>query len=287
MLVYSKTSIQALLSESCRALKDSSSPMLDSEVLLAFCFNKNRSFFRAWPEKIVPEAIFNQFALLLNERIKGAPIAYLTAEKEFWSRSFFITADVLIPRPETELLVEIALALIPANEKMVIADLGTGSGIIAITLGLERPACEILAIDKSTAALTIAKKNAANLHTRNITFLEGSWLQGIHNASLDLIVSNPPYIDAEDEHLQQGDVKFEPSSALIADNQGLADFQLIIEQASNALKPRGLLVFEHGFEQHQPIQELFKKAGFTDIKTYQDLLGHPRVTQGQWNGLDL
>lgn len=280
-----QNSIEQLLSWASTILINSESPQLDAEVLLTFCLNKkSRSYLRAWPEKIIAGNPLKQFKQLIEQRSKGHPIAYLTSEKEFWSRSFLVTQDVLIPRPETELLIEVALTTIAKGQTLQLADLGTGSGAIAITLGLERPNCIITAIDSSPAALTIAKQNARSLNANSITFIESHWLTETRAQQFDLIISNPPYIDSEDAHLQQGDVRFEPLAALVADNHGLKDFESIIKQARSSLTLGGQLLFEHGFEQHKEVQALFNTHGFEQVSTYKDLLGYPRVTKAQWNG---
>jgi release factor glutamine methyltransferase len=203
-------------------------------------------------------------------------------EKEFWSRNFIVTPDVLIPRPETELIIELALNIIPNQCSFHIADLGTGSGAIAITLGLERPKAVISAIDLSEKALAIATKNAQHHSANNVTFLKSSWLSNTTD-KFDLIISNPPYIDKTDTHLQQGDVRFEPSRALVAENNGLKDIETIALQAKGSLKKGAYLILEHGFEQQQQVHEILQFSRYSSIKTHKDLLGHPRVTIAQWN----
>lgn len=275
-------SIQQCLLDAIKLLRDSSSASLDSEVLLAKVLNKNRAHLRAWPEKVLNESQLQKFQSFLIERAKGIPIAYIMGEKEFWSRGFTVTPDVLIPRPETELIIELALALIPNKPTYHIADLGTGSGAIAITLGLERPNTTVLAIDYSDKALTVASQNAQRLKASNVTLRRSDWLNKV-TGEFDLIISNPPYIDKQDSHLQQGDVRFEPASALIAENNGLKDIQRIAKQAKGFLKNEAYLMLEHGFDQQQQVQEILQSSGYTSVKTHKDLIGHPRVTIAQWN----
>lgn len=275
-------SIQQCLLDAQKQLCDSLSASLDSEILLAKALNKNRAHLRAWPEKELNESQLKTFQSLLTERAKGMPIAYIMGEKEFWSRSFSVTPDVLIPRPETELIIELALLLIPNKPQYRIADLGTGSGAIAITLGLERPNTTVLAIDYSNKALTVARQNAQQLKVNNVSLLHSDWLNKV-TGEFDLIISNPPYIDKHDEHLQQGDVRFEPASALIAENNGLKDIQGIAKQAKRFLKNGAYLMLEHGFDQQQQVQEILQFAGYKSLKTHKDLIGQPRVTIAQWN----
>lgn len=255
-------------------------PRLDAEVLLAFVLNKPRSYLRAWCDKCVTDEQHQAFLLLIEQRKHGVPIAYLTGTREFWSREFKITPDVLIPRPDTELLIELCLDLIK-KQALRVLDLGTGSGIIAITLAAECPSIKMLAVDKSESALTIAKHNAEQYQLTNIEFYQSDWFSTIAKQGFDLIVSNPPYIPDYDEHLNQGDVRFEPKTALIADNHGLSDIQHIAETAKDYLNNNAYLLVEHGYNQAEFVQEIFKNAGYTAIKTHHDLSGQARVTCGQ------
>jgi release factor glutamine methyltransferase len=277
-------SIKSVLTEAAGTLSSvSDSALLDAEVLLCHALNQPRSHLRAWPDKPLQPEQLNAFRALLAQRQQGMPIAYITGNREFWSRDFLVCPDVLIPRPDTELLIELSLKLIPANEPVKIIDLGTGSGIIAITLAAERPKAQISAADFSLAALRIANLNADKHHINDIQFYHSDWLNDVPAGKFSLIVSNPPYIAEDDCHLQQGDVRFEPQTALSAPEQGLADIKIIADAARNYLEPGGHLLIEHGYNQPQQVQALFKDLHYDKIQTYKDLSGQPRVTYGQWN----
>ena len=277
-------SIENLLAMGTEQIAGSSpTPQLDAEVLLCHCLDKARSFLRAWPElRPHPEQI-QRYRALIAQRAQGHPIAHLTGQREFWSRDFIVTADVLIPRPDTELLVELALELLPADRPAKLIDLGTGSGILAITLASERPRSEVLACDYSPAALAVAKANAERLQTRNLRFIHSHWFEQVADKDFDLAVSNPPYIAEDDPHLNQGDVAFEPRAALVSPEQGLKDIDLITDQAREHLKPGGHLLIEHGYNQGPAVQAIFAARGFDEIATRNDLSGNPRVTSGIWN----
>lgn len=261
----------------------SDSAMLDAEVLLCLALNQPRSHLRAWPDKPLQPEQLAAFLALLEQRQQGMPIAYITGNREFWSRDFQVSPDVLIPRPDTELLIELSLKLIPADEPIKILDLGTGSGIIAITLAAECPQAQISATDFSLAALRIAQRNADKHHINNIQFYQSDWFASVPATKFKLIISNPPYIAKDDNHLQQGDVRFEPQTALCAAEQGLADIKIIADAARNYLEPGGHLLIEHGYNQQQQVQALFKDLHYDKVQTYTDLSGQPRVTYGQWN----
>ena len=259
----------------------SDSALLDAEVLLCLALNKTRIHLRTWPDKQLQPEELTTFNVLLEQRQKGTPIAYITGNREFWSRDFQVSPDVLIPRPDTELLIELSLKLIPADEPAKIIDLGTGSGIIAITLAAECPHVQVSATDFSLAALRIAQLNADKHHIKNIQFYQSDWFSKISETSFDLIVSNPPYIAENDHHLQQGDVRFEPRTALCAADQGLSDIKIIATAARHHLKPGGHLLIEHGYDQAQHVQALFKNLHYDRVQTYTDLSGQPRATYGQ------
>jgi release factor glutamine methyltransferase len=257
--------------------------LLDAEVLLCLALNKQRSYLRTWPDQQLQPEHLAAFKALLKQRQKGMPVAYITGNREFWSRDFQVTPDVLIPRPDTELLIELSLNLIPANGPAKIIDLGTGSGIIAITLAAERPHAQISATDFSLAALRIAQLNADKHHISNIQFYRSDWFADIPDIKFNLIISNPPYIAEDDRHLQQGDVRFEPQTALCAADQGLRDIKTIADAARHYLEPCGHLLIEHGYDQQHQVQALFKDLHYDKVQTYTDLSGQPRVTYGQWN----
>jgi release factor glutamine methyltransferase len=276
------TSIARLLRDAVLQLSDSSdSAALDAEVLLCLALDKPRSYLRAWPDrKPEPDQILH-FQALLRQRRQGAPIAYLTGRREFWSRDFQVSPDVLIPRPETELLIEISLSLLPKAQPARLIDLGTGSGILAITLAMELPEAEVTATDLSLAALNIAKRNAAAHRADHIRFLLSDWFASVPPATFDLVISNPPYIAENDSHLKQGDVRFEPKTALTAPNQGLADIQTIAGEARRYLKTGGHLLIEHGYDQELAVQSIFRNLGYDNVQTHKDLSGQPRATYGK------
>lgn len=277
-------SIESELMEAAEALASvSDSALLDAEILLCQALNQPRSHLRAWPDKLLQTEQLTAFRALLEQRQQGTPIAYITGQREFWSREFQVSPDVLIPRPDTELLIELSLDLIPADEPVKIIDLGTGSGIIAITLAAERPQAQLSATDFSLAALRIARLNADKHRTGNIEFYHSNWFADIPATQFKLVVSNPPYIAEDDSHLQQGDVRFEPQTALSAPEQGLADIRIIAEAARSYLEPGGHLLIEHGYNQQQQAQALFKDLHYDKVQTYKDLSGQPRVTYGLWN----
>lgn len=272
-------SIQALIDSTTKSLvKISDSPRLDAEVLLAFVLEKNRSYLRAWNDKTLDSKTISKFKSLIVQRENGVPIAYLTGIREFWSRDFYVSPDVLIPRPDTEILIEHCLAQIPIDLPFTILDLGTGSGVIAITLAAERPKAKIFAVDARFAALEIAKKNGQQHNCQNIEFILSDWFSNVPPIGFDLIVSNPPYIPFDDEHLTQGDVQFEPKSALIAAENGLADIKKIAMEAKNYLHKNGQLWFEHGYNQAESVQKILKNLAYSNVQTFTDLAGQDRVT---------
>ncbi len=274
---------QQLISEAThRLLAHSDSALLDAEVLLSHTIQQSRSWIMAYQDEPVTEEHIAKFQALVDRREAGEPIAYLTGEREFWSQTLAITPDVLIPRPETEILVETALEFCPDNDDITLADLGTGSGAIAIALASERPKAQITAVDQSSAALKVAIKNAQYNNIKNIDFRHGSWFTPLQGLRFDFIVSNPPYIADKDHHLSQGDVRFEPQSALSSGHDGLQDIYIIIEQAPDFLQTGGYLLLEHGFQQAPHVRELLKRRGFSRICTREDYSGNPRVTYAQY-----
>jgi len=274
--------IKSLLANAASTLAHhSDSPVLDAEVLLCFVLNKPRSYLRAWCDNTLTDQQQAAFDALVKQRQQGTPIAYLTGTREFWSRDFKVTPDVLIPRPDTELLIELSLALIPCNQAVKLIDLGTGSGIIAVTLAAERPNAQVTAVDASLAALAVAQHNAQQHQLTNIEFYSSDWFANVPKTLFDLVISNPPYIDSGDEHLQQGDVRFEPKTALIANNQGLSDIEIIANKARSYLKPQGHLLIEHGYNQALQVQAIFNALHYDKVQSYQDLSGQFRVTYGQ------
>lgn len=248
---------------------------IDFEILLAHVLNVPRSYLHSWPEKQISPENEQQFKHYLQRRLNGEPVAYIIGHQEFWSLDFEVTKDVLIPRPETELLVELVLKF-PNEKQLVVADLGTGSGAIALSIANERPQWKIHATDKSEKALFIAKKNADRLKINNVAFYQGDWCEALPDVKFNVIVSNPPYI--EENHPNLPALRYEPHTALVSTQQGLADLKMIITQAKNHLQPGGILMLEHGFDQAKSVTDFLHHEGYLDIKTLQDLAGKDRVT---------
>jgi release factor glutamine methyltransferase len=267
-------SIRELLARSIAQLQAFDSARADAEILLSHVLERPRSFLHAHPEHVPTPHQQQEFGHLLQRRIAGEPTAHLTGRQEFWSLPLRVTADTLIPRPETELLVSTALELGGTAARVI--DLGTGSGCIALALAHERPAWNIIAVDRSAAALAIARTNGRDLGIENIAWHSGDWLTGI-SGTFDLIVSNPPYIAAHDPHLRQGDVRFEPSQALIGGADGLDCIRRIAQQARDRLQPGGALLLEIGYDQAAPVRKLLNDAGYVNIDFKKDLQGIERV----------
>ncbi len=256
------------------------SARLDAEVLLAYTLDKPRTHLRAWPDHPVADDQTLRYRELIGRRADGEPVAHLTGTREFWSLSLEVTPQTLIPRPETELLVEVALSLIPRGERLAVADLGTGTGAVAAALATERPACSVLATDASPRALAVAARNMARLDLDNVTLREGDWCEALAGERFALIVSNPPYVPREDPHLRRGDVRFEPPEALCGGDDGLDAIRAIAATAAAHLRPGGALAVEHGHEQGPAVRELFTRNGYRDVRGHQDLSGNDRVVVG-------
>lgn len=263
---------------------------IDAEILLAYVLNKTRTSLYIHVFSTLNEAELNHFQQCIEKRLAGIPIAYIVGQREFWSLTFDINEHVLIPRPETELLVELALKegdkrlnlnVVKEKESLRILDLGTGSGAIAVAIATEKPQWHITAIDICPQALSIARHNAQKYQCNNITFFQSSWFEAIPpDQTFDIIIANPPYIAAEDEHLMQGDVRFEPKKALVSPQDGLSCLFHIIQYSLARLSPKGLLLIEHGGKQYDIIKRCFETHGFQDVRQYHDLQNHIRVTVG-------
>lgn len=258
----------------------SDSAQLDCELLLCFVLNKPRSYLHTWPDTSLSEKELNQFNGLLQRRVKGEPIAHILGERGFWSLNLKVTTDTLIPRPDTERLVELALELIPSKAQWKILDLGTGTGAIALSLAVERPACSVTATDQSMAAINVAKQNALDNTISNAEFIQSDWFSNLQQQQFDMIVSNPPYIKENDPHLQQGDVRFEPLSALTSGKDGLDDIRTIIKNSQAHLSDKGVLLLEHGYDQANDVCVLLREAGFNNVANFKDDNGNPRVSVG-------
>ena len=253
---------------------------LDVECLLCFVLNCDSTYLRTWPDKQLTSEHYTHFKKLLARRIKGEPIAHICGSRAFWTLDLLVTPDTLIPRPDTEILVEQILEL-KLSEKAHILDLGTGTGAIALSLASERPAWKVTATDFLPEVVELAKRNAQKYQLTNTHIFQSDWFDQIPPEKFDLIVSNPPYIDPEDKHLAEGDVRFEPLSALIADQHGLADIEHIIKQSKSYLKKQAWLVLEHGYDQASEVQALFSKYNYIDIKTIKDYGQKDRMTMAR------
>ncbi|WP_064602381.1 peptide chain release factor N(5)-glutamine methyltransferase [Photobacterium sp. J15] len=279
-------SIETLLRQAAAQLADagSESPQIDAAVLLCYVLDKPRSYLLTWPEKILDTEQQAAFDAALQRRLAGEPVAYIVGEREFWSLSLKVAPHTLIPRPDTERLVELALEKIPA-EPCSVLDLGTGTGAIALAIASERPDLQVTGIDLRPEAAQLARDNSQNLQITNTRFLSGSWYSPLTaDERFAVIVSNPPYIDKTDPHLEQGDVRFEPKSALVADENGLADIRIISEQGRQFLQQGGWLLMEHGFEQGEAVRDILLELGYSQVSTVQDYAGLDRVTMGCWQG---
>ncbi|ELY2794942.1 peptide chain release factor N(5)-glutamine methyltransferase [Cronobacter dublinensis] len=272
---------QQWLKQAIHRLTDSESPRRDAEILLGFVTGRTRTFILAFGETLLADDELTRLDALLARRVQGEPVAYLTGQREFWSLPLEVSAATLIPRPDTECLVEQALARLPAAPCRIL-DLGTGTGAIALALACERPDCQVTALEVIPEAVALARRNAQRLGIDNVTVLQSHWFSALTDARFSLIVSNPPYIDGDDPHLTQGDVRFEPKSALVAPDAGLADLDTIITGARRFLENDGWLLVEHGWRQGGAVRELFTRAGYHDVETCRDYGGNERLTLGQY-----
>jgi release factor glutamine methyltransferase len=272
---------EALADASARLQAVSDSPRVDADCLLQHLLQQDRSWLRLHADAVLEPALLADFEQALARRLQGEPVAYITGERGFWSLDLQVGPATLIPRPDTELLVEWALELLPRNDVARVLDLGTGSGAIALAVKQERPGCEVVAVDASAAALALAAANAARLQL-DITFLHSDWFTALAGQRFDLILGNPPYIAEDDPHLVQGDLRFEPHSALVAADAGLSDLSRIINAAPEYLAPGGWLLLEHGYEQGEAVRELLNRQGFEAIATRRDFGGNERSSGGRW-----
>ncbi len=263
-------------------LPDSPTPRLDAELLLAAALSKPRSYLRTWPERELDADQLALFQANLQRRRQGEPVAYILGHQGFWSLDLEVAPHTLIPRPDTELLVETALDLLPATP-LTVLDLGTGTGAIALALASERPAWQVTGVDRIEEAVALAERNRQRLGLGNAGFLLSHWFSALAGRRYGLILSNPPYIRADDQHLAQGDVRFEPSSALVAGRDGLDDIRAIIQAAPEYLLAGGWLLLEHGFDQAEDVRRLLADGGFVEVHSRRDLAGLERISLGRFD----
>ena len=271
------------LQQAVTALQGGESPRRDAEILLGHVTGKARTTILAFDETELTASQAETLAQLLARRVNGEPVAHLVGTREFWSLPLFVSPATLIPRPDTECLVEQALARLPSTPCRIL-DLGTGTGAVALALASERPDCTLTAVDYVADAVALAQRNADNLRINNVTILQSDWFNALGEQRFAMIVSNPPYIDEQDEHLAQGDVRFEPKTALVAGNNGLADLAHIITQCRGWLEPGGFMLLEHGWKQGAAVRELFTSAGYLQAETCRDYGDNDRLTLALWPG---
>ena len=281
---HSQTRAVAGLLRNAAASLDGDACRAESELLLARAIDRPRSWLYAHPDALVEEQQARHFLAMVEQRRRGEPVALILGVRDFWSLELTVTSDTLIPRPETELLVELALRHIPAGSPARVLDLGTGTGAVALALASERPMAEITAIDLHSRTLSVARANAARLQLGRVRFLLGNWFSAVQDERYDVIVGNPPYIAEQDPHLLQGDLRFEPRAALASGIDGLDAIRVIARDSPRHLRANGWLLLEHGFEQGAAVRALLESAGFTKVATGVDLAGLDRVTYGQLPG---
>lgn len=253
----------------------------EAEILLGHALGRDRAWLFTHAHDVPDAELVLKYRQLMQARERGEPVAYLTGRRGFWTLDLTVTSDVLIPRPETELLVELALERIPVGSEFRIADLGTGSGAIALAISSERPLASLLATDSSAAALAVARENAKRLEIGNVDFAQGNWCEALGDQSFDLIVSNPPYIETDDVHLVQGDLRFEPQSALASGSDGLDAIRAIVTSALANLKSGGWLLLEHSHDQGEQVREILDGQGFLETQTWRDLGYKDRISGGR------
>lgn len=254
---------------------------VDARALLCHVLGRDRAYLIAHEGEVLIAERIRAFESLVARRAAGEPVAYLTGRREFYGLDFRVSPAVLIPRPETELLVELALERIPQDKSCEVLDLGSGSGCVAIAIAMHRPRARVTATDVSSEALALARENAVGLGAPNVEFVQGEWFRAAEPRHFDLIVSNPPYVAEGDPHLAQGDLRFEPAGALVGGIDGLAAIRAIVQGANERLHAGGSLLFEHGYDQGAACRALLQNAGFGAIRSWRDLAGHERVSGGQ------
>jgi release factor glutamine methyltransferase len=257
----------------------SDSPRLDAELLMGLVLRKPRAYLHAWPDRDLTLPQAGLYERLLRRRFAGEPIAYITGVREFWSMPLRINPHVLIPRPDTELLVERALERLPADEDTRLLDLGAGSGAVALAIARERPRCQVVGVDISHFALEVARLNTSIQKLGNVEFRESNWFDAVRGEKFHVVVGNPPYVAEDDPHLERGDVRFEPRVALEAGEGGMDAFRAILDRAHNYIYRQGWLLLEHGPDQHMPLRRLLEAQHYYDITVHKDAAGHDRVTE--------
>lgn len=278
------TTIAEVVRDARESLINSDSAQLDAELLLCESLSCERSYIFTWPEKTLTTDQLKSFQGLMSRRLAGEPVAHILGRRDFWDLNLAVDDSTLIPRPDTETLVEEALALFPAGAERVL-DLGTGTGAIALALANEWPESAVRGVDQSAAAVLLAQKNKKANHIENVSFEQSSWFECLSaGETFQLVVSNPPYIDQCDPHLSQGDVRFEPRSALVAADRGMADLRFIIEQSPKYLCVGAYVLLEHGYQQASVVREMFSARGFCRVESRRDMAGHERVSFACWSG---
>ncbi|HDT1123326.1 TPA: peptide chain release factor N(5)-glutamine methyltransferase [Klebsiella aerogenes] len=269
------------LTQAIARLGASDSPRRDAEILLGHVTGKARTWILAFDETVLMAEQLAELEALLARRANGEPVAHLVGQREFWSLPLFVSPATLIPRPDTECLVEQALVRLPQTACRIL-DLGTGTGAIALALASDRADCKVTAVDFMPDAAALAARNAAHLALNNVTVLQSDWFSALKGQRFAMIVSNPPYIDETDPHLAEGDVRFEPRTALVAADQGLADLAHIIREGRQYLLPNAYMLLEHGWKQGEAVRALFNEAGYLDVETCRDYGDNERLTLGRW-----
>jgi release factor glutamine methyltransferase len=276
-----QTIADALHTATALLARSSASARLDAELLLEHVTGLSRTNFRAMPERELPPQAGWSFQQLLKRRLRGEPVAYIRAQQEFWSLLLEVGPAVLIPRPETELVVERVLAHVDADSPTRIADLGTGSGAIALAVASERPRAHVLGVELSRDALQIASRNTGRLQLTNVALAQGSWFAPLAGQRFDVIASNPPYVGHNDADLAEDVRRYEPEVALYSGPTGLEVLELLVKEAPAYLQPGGWLVLEHGWKQAAAVRNRLVRSGFAHVRSHADLAGHERVTEGR------
>lgn len=275
-------SYRRLLDDATALLYDASdTARIEAEVLMQHVIEQNMAWLIAYGDRIACAEHTQRFYDLVAQRRNGKPLAYIIGHRAFWTLDLFVDERVLIPRPDTETLIEHALSVLDKTAQITLLDLGAGSGAIALTLAKELPKAKVIAVDVQDDALLVAQRNAQHHKLKNVCFLRSHWYQQLGSQRFDLIAANPPYVDADDVRLKQGDLRFEPKSALIANDHGLSDLEHIISNAGDFLKPNAYLIVEHGYNQQDAVERLFRASGFEQVCCFKDINQHPRCTRGQ------